>query len=82
MPKGKEKKETVELMVNELAPTSGTDQLDDIMSKLDEKKIQAAEKKVQDAKEKLNKNLKYIQAPMQIFGQAKSTKEWAVDGEK
>jgi hypothetical protein len=57
MPKGKEKKETVELMVNELAPTSGTDQLDDIMSKLDEKKIQAAEKKVQDAKEKLNKKV-------------------------
>lgn len=56
MPKGKEK-ETVELKVNDLAPVAGNDQLDDIVSKLDEKKIQAAEKKVQEAKEKLNKKV-------------------------
>lgn len=57
MPKGKEKKETVELQVNDLAPVSGTNQLDEVMSKLDEKKIQTAEKKVQEAKEKLNKKV-------------------------
>jgi CRISPR/Cas system CSM-associated protein Csm2 small subunit len=57
MPKGNEKKESVEIKVKDFVPTMEASGIDDVLSKLDEKKIQAAEKKLSEAKEKLAKKV-------------------------
>lgn len=57
MPKGKELKGAVEVKADEIAGQLTAVQEDEILSKLDEKKIQAAEKKLAEAKDKLNKKV-------------------------